>query len=295
MQHRNRWLVFALVASSLLVGRTNAVELVEQFPISPPAGITGVGLWIGMLYAVSRGNLLQKYDPTTGELVETVDPLLPDLEVFHLHGLSLGNDGTFWVGDTVTKKIYELRFEDYSVVSAIDMDPQLTTYGLAFHSGILWVGYHSDGPPTPVRGIDPKTGKIVAVLEFGAIDVHGLAWVGEDLWVLDNAVDVVYKVTGDGEIQETFKLPPAAWGSLAFDGAQFWMTNAEMFLTMQLPVPCIADLDGDGTVGVPDLLSLLGSWGPCPPKAECPADFDNTGDVGVKDLLVLLGNWGPCP
>ncbi len=58
-------------------------------------------------------------------------------------------------------------------------------------------------------------------------------------------------------------------------------------------VPCTADLDGSGSVGVFDLLFLLGAWGPCP--KDCPADFDNSGDIGVKDLLVLLGNWGPCP
>jgi hypothetical protein len=61
------------------------------------------------------------------------------------------------------------------------------------------------------------------------------------------------------------------------------------------PPPCPWDFDNSGDVGVKDLLFLLGSWGPCPPKGDCPADFDNSGDVGVKDLLVLLGNWGPCP
>ena len=58
---------------------------------------------------------------------------------------------------------------------------------------------------------------------------------------------------------------------------------------------CPWDLDDNAVVGVPDLLALLGSWGPCPPKGDCPADFDNSSDVGVKDLLILLGNWGPCP
>ncbi len=49
----------------------------------------------------------------------------------------------------------------------------------------------------------------------------------------------------------------------------------------------------DGSVGVKDLLILLGFWGPCPDlPAECPADFDDSGDVGVKDLLFLLGAWG---
>ena len=55
---------------------------------------------------------------------------------------------------------------------------------------------------------------------------------------------------------------------------------------------CPWDLDDNGSVGVPDLLSLLGSWGPC---KGCPADFDGNDDVGVPDLLALLANWGPCP
>ena len=58
---------------------------------------------------------------------------------------------------------------------------------------------------------------------------------------------------------------------------------------------CPWDIDDNAVVGVSDLLSLLGSWGPCPPKGDCPADFDGSNDVDVKDLLMLLGNWGPCP
>ncbi len=58
---------------------------------------------------------------------------------------------------------------------------------------------------------------------------------------------------------------------------------------------CPWDLDDNGSVGVSDLLSLLASWGPCPPKADCPADFDGNGNVGVSDLVALLANWGPCP
>ncbi len=56
--------------------------------------------------------------------------------------------------------------------------------------------------------------------------------------------------------------------------------------------PCPADLDGDGTVAVADLLALLGAWGPNPGH---PADLDGDGSVAVPDLLVLLAAWGPCP
>jgi len=54
--------------------------------------------------------------------------------------------------------------------------------------------------------------------------------------------------------------------------------------------PCVEDIDGDDTVGVPDLLDLLSQWG-----GPGSADFDGSGDVGVPDLLQLLGAWGECP
>ena len=54
----------------------------------------------------------------------------------------------------------------------------------------------------------------------------------------------------------------------------------------------LGDLDGDGTVGIIDLLILLSEWGPCPdPPDECPADLDGDGAVGILDLLSLLANW----
>lgn len=52
------------------------------------------------------------------------------------------------------------------------------------------------------------------------------------------------------------------------------------------------DLDGDGAVGVVDLLILLGSWGSCRNCGVCGADLDGDCVVGVTDLLILLGNWG---
>jgi len=48
------------------------------------------------------------------------------------------------------------------------------------------------------------------------------------------------------------------------------------------------DVDGDGEVGVNDLLAMLGTWGVC---EGCPADGDGSGVVDVNDILMLLANW----
>ena len=52
------------------------------------------------------------------------------------------------------------------------------------------------------------------------------------------------------------------------------------------------DVDGDGTVGIADLLALLALWGPCDDCNDCPADFDGDCMVGIVDFLIVLANWG---
>ena len=55
----------------------------------------------------------------------------------------------------------------------------------------------------------------------------------------------------------------------------------------------MGDLNGDGMVGIEDLLALLKMWGFCPdPPDPCPADLDGDGEVGIIDFLLLLANWG---
>ncbi len=52
---------------------------------------------------------------------------------------------------------------------------------------------------------------------------------------------------------------------------------------------CVADLDGDGSVGGSDLTMLLSAWsGP-------GGDLDGDGTTNGADLTVILSAWGPCP
>ena len=54
---------------------------------------------------------------------------------------------------------------------------------------------------------------------------------------------------------------------------------------------CVAlgDVDGDGLVGVADLLELIGTWGPC--DSSCRSDLDGNGQIDVTDLLQLISDW----
>jgi hypothetical protein len=49
------------------------------------------------------------------------------------------------------------------------------------------------------------------------------------------------------------------------------------------------DTNCDAVVNVTDLLSVIGSWGPCP---GCPGDLNGNDLVNAQDLLEVILNWG---
>ncbi|MHC4947101.1 MAG: hypothetical protein ACYTG1_02410 [Planctomycetota bacterium] len=57
---------------------------------------------------------------------------------------------------------------------------------------------------------------------------------------------------------------------------------------------CPEDVDGNGDVGVNDLLAVLAAWGTCPGGLPCPEDVTGDLRVLVDDLLAVLAQWGPC-
>lgn len=54
---------------------------------------------------------------------------------------------------------------------------------------------------------------------------------------------------------------------------------------------CAGDINGDGTVGVDDLVAIVLSWGWNP---DHPADLNGDGDVDVDDLVAVMIAWGDC-
>lgn len=85
---------------------------------------------------------------------------------------------------------------------------------------------------------------------------------------------------------------PLTGGAYTLEGG-FWPGNAPV-------ITCPADINGDHTVSVADLLAVITGWGscpiPCPP--HCAADIAPTGGdcaVNVSDLLKVITAWGACP
>lgn len=55
---------------------------------------------------------------------------------------------------------------------------------------------------------------------------------------------------------------------------------------------CPADVNGDGSVNVIDLLAVINAWNATGPN---PADVNGDGVVNVSDLLAVINAWGACP
>ena len=68
--------------------------------------------------------------------------------------------------------------------------------------------------------------------------------------------------------------------------------NGEASFLLTPLVPPLGDINGDCTIGVVDLLMLLGTWGACDDCENCSPDLNGDCVVGVADLLILLANWG---
>jgi len=112
--------------------------------------------------------------------------------------------------------------------------------------------------------------------------------------------------TGEGTLrangQLLFTHTTSAFGSL-FAANLFATTDAapgtanafgyfdDFRISAEFPaVACPADINSDGSVGGPDLTSLLAAWG----SQSGPADINGDGQVNGTDLAALLAAWGPC-
>ena len=69
-----------------------------------------------------------------------------------------------------------------------------------------------------------------------------------------------------------------------------WDDGGGNDFTVECASHCAGDLDGNGEVGVDDILAVLAAY-----QQNADGDCDGDGDTDVDDLLLLISAWGPCP
>ncbi len=144
----------------------------------------------------------------------------------------------------------------------------------------------------PVQALALDETSIYAGDETGAILRFDLATgVNTDVFCIGNSVTAIV-MDGPELLVSTFsgmifRLDPS-------DGTVLDTLKSPVVVSAMELVPAAADLDGDGTVVIVDLLALLAAWGPCPGACppSCAADLDGDCEVGIVDFLMLLGDWG---
>jgi hypothetical protein len=67
------------------------------------------------------------------------------------------------------------------------------------------------------------------------------------------------------------------------------MARGQLFPPPTSP-DCPADINGDDTVDVLDLVAVITAWG----ESAVPEDINGDGIVDVLDLLEVITAWGPC-
>jgi hypothetical protein len=116
------------------------------------------------------------------------------------------------------------------------------------------------------------------------------------------AGDYRLHVIVDGEIRHTVEPSGLPYYSLDFNIPDLNLTAGDHFITLRaenggyvgmanpvwLQHTIVGDIDGDGLIGIPDVLSIIEHWGICP---NCVSDLDHDGEVGIIDLLSLIALW----
>lgn len=126
---------------------------------------------------------------------------------------------------------------------------------------------------------DPAAGDFRLQLASMAVDF------GDDAAIQDAAFIDRFDFDGDMDFSEP---------SPELDGRPRKLdTDVDAGAYEQFAGPCVADVNGDLQVDFDDLLSVLNSFGPCPP-GPCESDVNGDGQVEFVDIVTVLNNWGPC-
>ena len=158
---------------------------------------------------------------------------------------------------------------------------------LAFSDGatLAYSRWYSNG--SECNGADPNNDYF-----YVDVSINGGAWtnletVGPVAESSGGWYNVEHVLSGSGIIEVRFLCGDLNAGSIVEAGVD----GVSVKNSFCDDASCTGDINGDGVVGVNDLLDVVGAWG----NAGGPADVNGDGIVNVADLLAVVDAWGACP
>ncbi len=212
-----------------------------------------------LLVSTTFGEIL-RVEPVGGAHIQTLASPIT-VQAMAIDGDDLyiaGTIGTVYKGSAITG--------DFQLFGGTCLAP---VQALAIDQTSIYAGDETGA----ILRFDLATGVHTGVFDIG-IGVTAMVMDGPELLVSSFGGTILRLDPGDGAVLDT-------------------LTSPIVVSAMEL-LPAAADLDGDGTVGIVDFLTLLAVWGPCPGPCppSCAADLDGDCDVGIVDFLMLLAAWG---
>ncbi|MFA6455992.1 MAG: M6 family metalloprotease domain-containing protein, partial [Bacteroidota bacterium] len=101
-------------------------------------------------------------------------------------------------------------------------------YGLAVNGNDLWVTEYYDNK---VYQLDKNTGSVLSSFFTPSIQPTGITWDGSSLWITNTYNDNVYKVDTQGNILQSFSVPPdtvsAYLTGIAYENGHIWVVDRD--------------------------------------------------------------------
>jgi len=134
------------------------------------------------------------------------------------------------------------------------------------------------GPYDTEAGTIPSDPTLAMPVDVAPADMEGYDW--DDLLAIYGSA-----AGGTGIDLAPTGLQAISFVRLAVPADAFLAVEIDAVVDAGVWMP--GDLDGDGLVGVDDLLAVIAAWG----SHGGAADVDGDGYVGVNDLLAVLESW----
>ncbi|MDH3614408.1 MAG: hypothetical protein OES10_14160 [Gammaproteobacteria bacterium] len=222
----------------------------------------GTGIWVS-----GGGDIYLKYDPTTGNVVNSFVSSTP---TFSLGDLTFDGQYLWKASRPEFNQIDPATGNVISTISGFDL-PGIEE-GLTYDGQYLYAISYTDGSDPRIWKIDPTTGALLTdsfALPVGTY--NGLAFDGQGLWAVGFSSRTLYKISSTAVTEITIDIKPGSDpNAINADAGGF------------LPVAILTDTDFDA-LRVDYTTVAFGPSGEAPAREAKAKDVDGDGD---SDLIL---------